>query len=218
MTGQQGIFRAGRHALTLVTLLALAAWAGTLTNAVAITWTLQDQEPAAGGAYRGWLFAAVIGDGAAWLGWAETAVEQPLGWGVIPVQDMDLPGAHTLFPASVRPTLRADLALGVVLLIAMSAAVWMGKGRGRSATNCGHCGYDLTGNVSGRCPECGLPAQRGLPAAGMRPAFEPVAGLGGPRALPATQPHRPGEPPPVTSTAIERAMQKRRRDHADAPL
>lgn len=25
---------------------------------------------------------------------------------------------------------------------------------------CSNCGYDLTGNVSGKCPECGLPAQR----------------------------------------------------------
>ncbi len=24
--------------------------------------------------------------------------------------------------------------------------------------HCQHCGYDLTGNVSGRCPECGEPA------------------------------------------------------------
>ena len=26
---------------------------------------------------------------------------------------------------------------------------------------CQHCGYDLTGNVSGVCPECATPTQRG---------------------------------------------------------
>jgi hypothetical protein len=25
--------------------------------------------------------------------------------------------------------------------------------------HCWHCGYDLTGNVSGRCPECGKPCK-----------------------------------------------------------
>ncbi|MBN2448588.1 MAG: hypothetical protein JXO22_17815 [Phycisphaerae bacterium] len=29
---------------------------------------------------------------------------------------------------------------------------------------CERCGYDLTGNVSGRCPECGEPIQNGPPA------------------------------------------------------
>ncbi|MFO0973029.1 MAG: hypothetical protein U1A27_06275 [Phycisphaerae bacterium] len=27
---------------------------------------------------------------------------------------------------------------------------------------CRECGYDLTGNASGRCPECGVPARRML--------------------------------------------------------
>lgn len=31
-------------------------------------------------------------------------------------------------------------------------AQWRGEGK------CAKCGYDLTGNVSGRCPECGAPA------------------------------------------------------------
>jgi uncharacterized paraquat-inducible protein A len=33
------------------------------------------------------------------------------------------------------------------------------KPRGRQGV-CSECGYDLTGNVSGRCPECGLPVSR----------------------------------------------------------
>ena len=35
---------------------------------------------------------------------------------------------------------------------------WL-KRRPRNAHQCG-CGYDLTGNVSGRCPECGQPTAR----------------------------------------------------------
>ena len=30
----------------------------------------------------------------------------------------------------------------------------------RRAGRCLHCGYDLTGNVSGICPECGTPVQK----------------------------------------------------------
>lgn len=29
---------------------------------------------------------------------------------------------------------------------------------------CLHCGYNLTGNVTGRCPECGAPTRRGVQA------------------------------------------------------
>ena len=30
----------------------------------------------------------------------------------------------------------------------------------RAAGRCTYCGYDLTGNVSGVCPECGTPVAR----------------------------------------------------------
>lgn len=30
----------------------------------------------------------------------------------------------------------------------------------RHPNHCSHCGYDLTGNISGTCPECGEPASR----------------------------------------------------------
>jgi hypothetical protein len=37
----------------------------------------------------------------------------------------------------------------------------------RKPGSCGHCGYDLTGNVSGVCPECGtrVPPGRSAPSA-----------------------------------------------------
>lgn len=42
------------------------------------------------------------------------------------------------------------LLLGVLLL-------WRGLSRRIKAGTCVQCGYDLTGNVSGVCPECGRP-------------------------------------------------------------
>jgi hypothetical protein len=52
--------------------------------------------------------------------------------------------------------------LGVAYMsaVAVGLIVWFSmehrRNRLRSArTACGHCGYNLTGNVSGICPECG---------------------------------------------------------------
>ncbi len=36
---------------------------------------------------------------------------------------------------------------------------------------CQRCGYDLTGNVSGVCPECGTPIERVAPDDGSQPSF-----------------------------------------------
>ena len=35
-----------------------------------------------------------------------------------------------------------------------------GKGRGRDARSCRRCDYDLTGNESGVCPECGTEIEK----------------------------------------------------------
>jgi hypothetical protein len=48
------------------------------------------------------------------------------------------------------------LALGTALL----ACRWIFP-QWRPPGHCQRCGYDLTGNVSGRCPECGTPIERG---------------------------------------------------------
>ena len=49
----------------------------------------------------------------------------------------------------------AGLGLGLtaVPLLIRSLRAW----RRRAVGHCPTCGYDLTGNVSGRCPECGTP-------------------------------------------------------------
>jgi hypothetical protein len=44
-----------------------------------------------------------------------------------------------------------------VTLLALPTAVfwWQDRPRRERSGHCQDCGYDLTGNVSGRCPECG---------------------------------------------------------------
>ncbi len=43
------------------------------------------------------------------------------------------------------------------LLIAIPTAILFWRDRRIPPGHCQRCGYDLTGNVSGVCPECGLP-------------------------------------------------------------
>jgi hypothetical protein len=68
----------------------------------------------------------------------------------------------------------AMLAVGLVLL----KIGWLPRRRG-SEPHCRRCGYDVTGNVSGRCPECGAElAGRRSVVTGMRPRRAGVALLG----------------------------------------
>jgi hypothetical protein len=41
------------------------------------------------------------------------------------------------------------------------AAMWLWNKESVPPGHCQRCGYDLTGNVSGRCPECGSPTSPG---------------------------------------------------------
>lgn len=43
-----------------------------------------------------------------------------------------------------------------VALFALSAILLFVTRRSRGSTQCSRCGYDLTGNTSGTCPECGF--------------------------------------------------------------
>jgi len=84
---------------------------------------------------------------------------------------------YWLYPDSLGMTdvLCTGLAIGrsaAAALVALGlVAVWWLRARGRRARDddtrgCVHCGYDLYGNISGRCPECGRDcgAPSGLPA------------------------------------------------------
>ncbi len=55
------------------------------------------------------------------------------------------------------------IALAIIVLVTLLIAgvlVYLRRiiiGPRISFRKCDHCGYDLTGNTSGRCPECGTP-------------------------------------------------------------
>ncbi len=57
-----------------------------------------------------------------------------------------------------------------VTLVLLSCLLYRASTRSSSPGFCS-CGYDLTGNVSGRCPECGRGVEKQMPAA-------ELAGLG----------------------------------------
>jgi len=52
--------------------------------------------------------------------------------------------------------LAVPLWLPVAALSLVTALFWYRDCRRFPAGHCRNCGYNLTGNVSGRCPECGL--------------------------------------------------------------
>ncbi len=58
-----------------------------------------------------------------------------------------------------------------MVFIAFPTFVFWRRGRRRKPGHCG-CGYDLTGNVSGRCPECGETTDRSLPPEGDGGGFD----------------------------------------------
>jgi hypothetical protein len=62
------------------------------------------------------------------------------------------------------------LPLWIVFVVASipTAIVWWLAPRRYVPGHCRSCGYDLTGNVTGRCPECGTPA----PKAGAPPSSQ----------------------------------------------
>ncbi len=55
-------------------------------------------------------------------------------------------------------SLSVPLWLPVAFLTTATAALWLIDGRLERPGHCARCGYDLAGNVSGRCPECGTEA------------------------------------------------------------
>jgi hypothetical protein len=52
-----------------------------------------------------------------------------------------------------------------IMAVAPTGWLWWRDRRRIPAGHCRKCGYDLTGNVSGRCPECGVPTGAAVPPA-----------------------------------------------------
>jgi hypothetical protein len=53
----------------------------------------------------------------------------------------------------------AAVPLWIWLLVIGAPTVYLWRSNLESPGHCQRCGYDLTGNVSGTCPECGQPVQ-----------------------------------------------------------
>jgi hypothetical protein len=65
-------------------------------------------------------------------------------------------------PAEVENTqaLMASLPCWMAIAAALLVILAVVRLRKHRRGICARCGYDLTGNVSGRCPECGTPLRR----------------------------------------------------------
>ena len=60
-----------------------------------------------------------------------------------------------------RPPIDTPRWIGEWILIAGASTIlitWLSDARRRGKGLCSHCGYNLTGNVCGVCPECGARA------------------------------------------------------------
>jgi tRNA(Ile2) C34 agmatinyltransferase TiaS len=47
-----------------------------------------------------------------------------------------------------------SIAIPMLVIVLLAIVIWQDKRRPPKGA-CQKCGYDLTGNASGRCPECG---------------------------------------------------------------
>jgi hypothetical protein len=61
--------------------------------------------------------------------------------------------------ASRESRLVVPLWIPFVVVVIPTALLWYFDRRRFPPGHCQDCGYDLRGNVSGRCPECGLPIE-----------------------------------------------------------
>jgi hypothetical protein len=132
----------------------LFKWAGTVGCAlIAVVWVLSHSGYAVGHFQpRG---SVLLLDG---------RICQPRA-GVMPSFFVGREGWHVFRKGELIPALddlSVPLWLPMLLVLVPTAMLWWGDigswwaNRRRMPTgHCSRCGYDLTGNVSGRCPECG---------------------------------------------------------------
>lgn len=74
---------------------------------------------------------------------------QPLVEPVPALEDMLHPGPQ------VKPVFQMSLGVPLLLFAVPTALLWWLDRRRSPPGHCRRCGYNLTGNVSGKCPECG---------------------------------------------------------------
>jgi hypothetical protein len=66
-------------------------------------------------------------------------------------------GSDAVFRLGDKQLLMVPLWIPIVLVAFPTAVLWRRDHRRFSPGHCRKCGYNLTGNVTGRCPECGTP-------------------------------------------------------------
>lgn len=110
----------------------------------------------------GWAHAILRGDGSTW-------------YGLLNNEDPRLSGSEGRYRGMSAP-------LWPLLLLASALPAWRFAGwlrRRRDAWRrarfgrCTHCGYDLTGNVSGVCPECGRSVSQPVDSAAVNDQIPP---------------------------------------------
>jgi hypothetical protein len=69
---------------------------------------------------------------------------------------LTMPESYYLYTFTV-PILPFAIAFGIVPALALLHIAWRCVRRRKDPNACRHCGYNLTGNLSGTCPECGSP-------------------------------------------------------------
>lgn len=71
-------------------------------------------------------------------------------------------GWQFISPAMQITVVHVPLAVPTALVLLLTFCVWFPVLRRKPAGMCRECGYNLTGNVSGRCPECGRAVRDGV--------------------------------------------------------
>ena len=82
-----------------------------------------------------------------WIALLVTVLVYACTWIQILPKDADLPPCH-MMPFLLASSL-------------WTAYLFLRRKKHHQAGHCQKCGYNLTGNVSGRCPECGTPVKSG---------------------------------------------------------
>lgn len=115
-----------------------------------------------------WLIAYTGEERGYWLALGHVAMNdvpeapyEPFGWSLRPLGKVKYRKAILAYPTAFRLTpppgdwvYKLPLWVPFVIVGIPTAALWR-RDRRFPAGHCQSCGYDLTGNKSGVCPECG---------------------------------------------------------------
>lgn len=164
-------WRAVKWAGLVVSLMLLIAWLGPRPWELGVAFLKTDRtksvtwKPNSNGSPPaiGWCvpeFYVVLADGSLQVAWAfQGPVSLRPGWSVFRLQD----GIKTSWLPSLSragttaPHTSLDLPVWILLLLACSPTAYLFYHDRRILPHCCRsCGYDLTGNTSGVCPECGV--------------------------------------------------------------